>query len=121
MAVTSELCRRIEEISPGATVDLTGGTTLGQLVAAVSRMDLFLTNDSGPMHIADVLGTPLVAVFGPTSDVRTGPYRQRDHVVRLDIDCAPCYQRTCDRMACMKQLAPEVVIEKMTRVLQSNQ
>jgi lipopolysaccharide heptosyltransferase II len=115
--VTHRLRDAVNETVAASAVDLTGRTTLAELVAAIARADLFLTNDSGPMHIADALGTPLVAVFGPTNPVRTGPYRQRNHVVRLDIDCAPCYRRRCDRMRCMTELAPEVVYEKVVAVL----
>ena len=55
-------------------IDLAGATAVGLLPALLSKASLLITNDSGPMHIAAAVGTPVVALFGPTSAVRTGPY-----------------------------------------------
>jgi heptosyltransferase I len=77
-------------------------------------MDLLVTVDSGPMHWADALGVPLVAIFGATDPVRTGPYRQLDHVVAKDgLECRPCHARTCARgdLACLRTLDVETVFQ----------
>ncbi len=69
--------------------------------------------DSGPMHWADAMGVPLVAVFGATDPDRTGPYRQREHVVvREGLPCRPCHSRTCARgdLACLQTLDVETVL-----------
>jgi heptosyltransferase-2 len=74
---------------------LCGETTLGELVGVVSRLRLLLTNDSGPMHVAAALGTPLVAVFGSTDWRETPPVGETSRIVREDADCAPCLLREC--------------------------
>ncbi len=106
----SELAAQI----PGA-LNLCGKTTLMQLVALMERARLVITNDSGPMHIAAALGRPLVAVFGPTNPVRTGPYGRPECVVRANIDCMPCYRRQCSHRSCLEKLAIEPVLATAAR------
>jgi heptosyltransferase-2 len=74
---------------------LCGETTLGELVGVLSRLRLLLTNDSGPMHLAAALGTPLVAVFGSTDWRETPPVGETSRIVREEADCAPCLLREC--------------------------
>ena len=96
---------------PGA-VNLAGRTTLNQLTALLERADLVVANDSGPMHIASALGRPLVALFGPTHPVRTGPYGRPDTVLRLAMPCAPCYSRSCCHQSCLRWLTAEQALNK---------
>jgi lipopolysaccharide heptosyltransferase I len=98
-------------------LDVTGRTTLPQLVALLRRASLVIANDSGPMHIAAALGRPLVAMFGPTNPHRTGPWRRDDSVVRVDIPCSPCYSRRCSHTSCMKWLPVEAVLNVAARQL----
>ena len=101
------------EIGEGAR-SLCGQTDLPGLCALLRGMDLLITVDSGPMHWADALGVPLVAVFGATDPARTGPFRQRDHVVVKDgLDCRPCHSRICARgdLACLRTLEVEAVFQ----------
>lgn len=98
-------------------IDLTGRTTLLQLVALLERADLVVSNDSGPMHIAAALGRPLVAPFGPTNPVRTGPYGRMRGVVRLDIPCSPCYSRRCSHQSCLQKLDSTMVMDAVMRQL----
>jgi heptosyltransferase-2 len=79
----------------GSARVLCGDTTLAGLVGVLSELRLLLTNDSGPMHLAAALGTPLVAVFGSTDWTETGPVSERARVVREDTECAPCRLREC--------------------------
>jgi heptosyltransferase-2 len=74
---------------------LSGETSLAGLVGVLSRLRLLLTNDSGPMHLAAALGTPLVAVFGSTDWAETAPVGNRATLVREHVDCAPCMLREC--------------------------
>jgi len=105
---------------PGA-VDVCGETTLGQLAALIQRATICVTNDSGPMHMAVALGTPVVSAFGPTNPVRTGPYRQPQSVVRTGVACSPCYIRAlrdCPHdHRCMTTLSPAMMIERIERAL----
>jgi ADP-heptose:LPS heptosyltransferase len=103
---------------PGAA-NLTGQTTLRQLVALLRRAALVIANDSGPMHIAAALNRPLVTIFGPTNPLRTGPYGRDDSVVRLDIPCSPCYSRKCSHISCMKWLNIEPVLETAGKQMES--
>jgi len=110
--------QKVASLMDTKPVVLAGKISLAQMIALVSRARLLLTNDSGPMHIADALGTPLVAVFGPTNPVRTGPYRQRTHVVRADVACAPCYRKVCAKAECMREVTPEMVMQKARQVFE---
>jgi ADP-heptose:LPS heptosyltransferase len=105
-AVDSPLAAQI----PGAR-DLTGKTNLRQLVALLERAELVIANDTGPMHIAAALGRPMVAIYGPTSPDRTGPYGRLGTVVYLDIACRPCYGRHCSHISCMRKLPTESILD----------
>jgi len=98
-----------------APINVVGKTNLRQLVAMLSRADLVIANDSGPMHIASALGKPLVTMFGPTNPIRTGPYGRLDSVVRVDIPCSPCYSRRCSHTSCMKWLGVQDVLDEAQR------
>ena len=90
-----------------------GKTDLPGLCALLKGLDMLVTVDSGPMHWADALGVPLVAVFGATNPDRTGPYRQRTHVVAKEgLACRPCHARNCARgdLACLRTLDVETVL-----------
>jgi lipopolysaccharide heptosyltransferase I len=93
-------------------INLAGRTTLPQTIALLERAALVIANDSGPMHIAAALGRPLVALYGPTSPLLTGPYERMDAVVRLDLPCSPCYARTCSHQSCLKWLEIEQVLQR---------
>jgi lipopolysaccharide heptosyltransferase II len=95
---------------PGAS-DLSGRTTLRQMVEILERADLVVANDTGPMHIAAALGRPLVTPYGPTNPVRTGPYRREASVIRIDLPCSPCYSRRCSHQSCLQWLRIEPVLE----------
>jgi heptosyltransferase-2 len=71
-------------------VDLSSGTDLLTVAAVIQQLDLFVTGDTGPMHLAHAVGTPVVAVFGPSDPRRYAPRGRRDAVVRIDLPCSPC-------------------------------
>jgi heptosyltransferase-2 len=90
---------------------LTGKTSLPRLAALLSLADLFVTNDSGPMHLANTLKVPLVALFGPTEPSRTGPYQQPARVIHKGAPCWPCSYRQCPYdHRCMMDISPEEVL-----------
>ena len=78
-------------------VNAAGKTALRELAYLVKHAKLMVTTDSGPMHIAAAMGTPVVALFGPTSPRRTGPYTERALIVGPQLACSPCFKRTCAR------------------------
>lgn len=102
-------------------LDLTGQTTLPQLVALIARAELVIANDSGPMHIAAAMNKPLITPFGPTNPIRTGPYQRPESVVRVDVPCSPCYSKRCSHVSCMKLLRPELVLLQTSRLKTSTQ
>ena len=84
------------------------------------RCDALVTNDTGPMHVAVALGVPVVALFGPTEPTRTGPYRQLDSVLRIDLECAPCLKASCrnaESLACLNRISVDRVLSKLTSIL----
>lgn len=94
-------------------IDLSGATTVGLLPAFLSKASMLITNDSGPMHIAAAVGTPVVALFGPTSEVRTGPYGAGHVVLTEPVPCRPCFSRTCHNslpLECLRAVSPERVL-----------
>ncbi|HLY15689.1 MAG TPA: lipopolysaccharide heptosyltransferase II [Bryobacteraceae bacterium] len=87
-----------------------GETTLRQFIDLAAACRLFLTNDSGAMHIASALDVPTVAVFGATDDTTTGPTGARARVVREHVECSPCLLRTCPiDHRCMTRVTAERV------------
>ena len=99
---------------------LCGDTTLTELVALLAGADLLLTNDSGTMHVAAALGTPLVAVFGPTDWRETAPVGTRHRLVREGVHCAPCMLRDCPiDHRCMTAVAADRVTGAAREVLAS--
>ena len=106
----------VRAAAPG-TMDVTGQTSLSDVVALTRRAAVVVTNDSGLMHIAAALGRRTVSVFGPTNPVQVGPYGQPEGVVRLDLACSPCNYRRLSQCpnehACMMDLTVEMVMERV--------
>ena len=105
-----------EEVSEGLSVEhhnLAGKTSLREFMAIAKRLELFLTNDSGPMHIGAALGTATLAIFGSTSVELTGPLGPRVKVVSDTLDCAPCFERECPdgHYECLTNVDPERVFD----------
>ncbi len=92
---------------------------LADLAAALSRLDLLLTNDSGPMHLAAALGVPCLALFGPTDPARTRPQGNRHRVLYTDRWCSPCFQRRCPLLhhRCLRELEVDQVVDGAARML----
>lgn len=120
------LARRVRELAGlgrGELADLAGRTSLPEMIALVDGAAIAVMHDSGPMHLATALNKPMVAIYGPTSPKRTGPYRRPDAVTRLDLPCSPCYiKRTADcpyEHRCMRELSPDVVSGKVKALVAS--
>ncbi len=98
-------------------IDLSGRTTVGQLPTLLSQASLLVTNDSGPLHVAAAVRTPVVALFGPTSPVRTGPYGPSHLVLTHQTVCSPCFSRSCthsEPLACLTHVTPDQVFAAIT-------
>ena len=111
--------RRLEQTAGQMLHDFTGRTTLLQCAALMEEADLVVTCDSGPMHLAAAVGTPVLALFGPTDPARTGPYGPGHRVIRAGVECAPCLRRRCPReeRICMTALSVDRVFEAASEML----
>lgn len=113
--------RGIEEIRAamtGKAVSLAGKTTLKDLAALYERVNLLITTDTGPMHLAAAVGTPVVALFGPTAPWRTGPFGSGHIILRAEIACSPCLKKQCERgHACMEQTTVDQVVRATLTLL----
>ncbi len=96
-------------LGPNEAIDLCGQTSLPQLAAVASEVDLFLSNDTGPLHLAAATGSRVVGVYTCTSPARTGPYGTNSIAVTSCVWCAPSFVKTCSRLECMSELTPERV------------
>ncbi len=105
------LAKRIVQLSNKDIVDVSGQLSIRELGALIKRCDCFISNDTGPMHIAAILKTPLVAIFGPGFITRFDPRNISEKVIVLyqKTDCAPCNKITCGSMDCLKAISPAEV------------
>lgn len=114
---SEEKVKRISNDLGPRVFNLSGTTTLRQLMALINECDLFLTNDSGPMHMASALGTRTVALFGSTSPKATGPIRSA-RVIKKPVSCSPCFKRECPiDFRCMKSISVEEVHQTLLEEL----
>jgi heptosyltransferase-2 len=113
-AAGAPLVNAICQGMPERVLNLAGKTNLRELVALIQQCKVFLTNDSGPMHIAAALKTPLVALFGSTSDIKTGPSYGNAKVIHKHVECSPCYKRVCPiDFRCMKRIEVDEVYQAL--------
>ncbi len=102
--------RQIEERMRARPHCLSGRTSLATLMGLLSQCDLMVTNDSGPMHLAAALGTPLVALFGSTDEIATGPLGHNTVVIHKHVACSPCLLRECPiDLRCFDRIGVEEV------------
>ncbi|MGV8058433.1 MAG: lipopolysaccharide heptosyltransferase I [Smithellaceae bacterium] len=100
-------------------VNLGGETSLAELAYLYKKSQMVITTDSGPMHLAAAVKTPVIALFGPTDPARTGPYGDGHTIIRTKLPCSPCLLKTCPTKKCMQDILPEqvfaVVEEKLKK------
>lgn len=114
MKLISEISVALQDPSGNAT-----GFSLQELAALIKKSDVLVTNDSGPMHIAAAVGTPVVALFGPTEPARTGPYTENCIVIKKEMDCSPCFRSRCTKKSfeCMEFITVDEVFEAVKKLL----
>ncbi|GAB4535405.1 MAG: lipopolysaccharide heptosyltransferase II [Thermodesulfovibrionia bacterium] len=103
-------------------LNMAGRTTLRELIALISECDVFITNDSGPMHIASALSVPTVAIFGSTNPSTTSPFGEGNRVVYKGLPCSPCLKRECPEghLRCMKDITVHDVFSALKEVIPVN-
>jgi heptosyltransferase II len=116
-----QLCEDIARLAGGNVLNLAGKTSLRQLMALLKLCRVLLTNDSGPMHVAAALGTPVVVPFGSTSPELTGPGLPGDprhRLLKSSAPCAPCFRRDCPiDFRCMTGITPDHVSDSIFQLL----
>ena len=97
-------------------LDLAGRTDLRELAALFSQSPVAVCTDTGVMHLAAAMGSKVAALFGPTAPWRTGPYGGGHKVLRLGLECSPCFRRQCPKPRCLTELEPGKVLEAVTEL-----
>jgi len=119
-AAASVQAKTINRALDGRALDVTGRTTILQLAALLSCCTVLVTNDTGPMHVACAVQTPVVAIFGSTDPIATGPLGDKATILRDKLPCSPCLRRTCPEghLRCMKNVPVENAVNAVLQQLQ---
>lgn len=109
----------VQKISGAHPIDASGKTTIKQLAALIEKCALFIGNDTGPMHIAVAIGTPVLALFGPDNPYRTGPYGMKNKILYHELPCSPCIRNpTCGgEFTCLKLITVQDVMKEAEDML----
>jgi len=113
------VCAELELGLGRQAVNMAGKLGLAETGGLLKEMDLLISNDSGPVHMAAAVGTPTLVVFGPSDPKRTGPYGDHHRVASAHLPCQPCFSRTCHRdgIPCLSGVTPEHVGELALEML----
>jgi lipopolysaccharide heptosyltransferase II len=98
-------------------INACGKTTVNELAALIGKCNVFISADSSPLHIASAVGTPFIALFGPTDVRRHLPPGKNCIVISKDLNCSPCYRTKCRTNRCMKSISAEEVLEAIDKLL----
>jgi heptosyltransferase-1 len=112
-----EAVQEITSLMQEKGINLSGKTDLLTLAALYEKADCLISTDTGPMHMAAAIGTPVIALFGPTAPWRTGPFGSGHTIIRTGIPCSPCFQRQCSQLDCMKEIEVEKVLNAVANVI----
>ena len=113
-----ETAQEVQKSAKTRLIDLSGKTTLREAIYLISQCRLFISNDSGLMHVAGALNIPTVAIFGSTNPGTTAPMGSRSVIVRHEVPCSPCLKKTCPvDFRCMKLVAVEDVLQTAYKLL----
>ena len=105
-----ETAQEVQKLARTKLINLAGKTNLREAIYLISQCSLFISNDSGLMHIAGALNVPTVAIFGSTNPVTTSPVGNKSVIVRHEVSCSPCLKKTCPTdFRCMKLISVEDV------------
>ena len=99
-------------------IDIAGMTNLKEAIALIARCSLFISNDSGLMHVAGALGVPTIALFGSTNPATTSPVGEKSVIIHHDVDCSPCLKPVCPTdFRCMEMIGVEEVCAAARKLL----
>ncbi len=111
-----ELALTIQKNTQAKIYNIIGKTTLKQLAYIMGQSMLFIGGDTGPMHLAVAMDTPVITIFGPTDPVRNGPYGSDNIILKANISCSPCFKKNCPTVECMRQVSPEDVFQAILEI-----
>ena len=122
--MASDIEKRLVELGVQSVTNIAGKTSIQELCAKIGSLSLFITNDSGPMHIAAAYQVPTVAIFGPTRYKETSQWHnKKSQIARVEVDCAPCMKRECplpstskEYHQCMKKVDVTLVLEAIKKL-----
>lgn len=111
--IANNIISKIPEELKSSCVNLTGKTSLIEAVDLIAICQTVISNDSGLMHVAASVGCDIIAIYGSTSPNYTPPLSNHVQIVSTDIECRPCFKRTCPKkhLKCLKDIKPEMVLE----------
>jgi len=113
-----EIAQEVKKLAHTELINLAGKTTLREAIYLISQCRLFISNDSGLMHIAGALNIPTIALFGSTNPVTTAPAGNKSIIVRREVSCSPCLKETCPTdFRCMKLISVKDVFEAAQNLL----
>jgi len=118
-----ELADEITKTMRSEPIVMSGKTSLAQTAALIEKCRLFISNDSGLLHVSGAVNTPGIGIFGPTNPKRTGPYSDSSSVIRKELACIPCYQGKpvrCSHLECLNLITVAEVFEEARKRLEKD-
>lgn len=113
-----ETAQRVQDAAGGTAVNIAGQTDLSEAIGLISRCSIFITNDSGLMHVAGALGVPTLAIYGSTNPVTTPPPGKNSVIIRKEVPCSPCLKKVCPTdFRCMEDIKAAEVINTAKAML----
>lgn len=113
-----EAAQTVQDAMGGTALNIAGQTDLSEAIALISRCSIFITNDSGLMHVAGALGVPTLAIYGSTNPVTTPPPGKNSVIIRKEVPCSPCLKKVCPTdFRCMEDITTSEVVEKAKAIL----
>jgi len=118
-----ELAEKLMKLTSVPFIDLIGKTTLKQAAATIRKCRLFITHDSGLMHLAAASGTPTISIFGPTNPLKLAPLGNKHIYIKKELSCSPCYRdgvfADCKHQTCLKKIKPLHILQLARSMLNS--
>lgn len=118
-AIATDIINHLDLANQASIFNLCGDTELSEAIDLIDTADLVVSNDSGLMHIAAALQKTLIAIYGPTSPNFTPPLAHNAHIVQIDVDCGPCFQRICPEYHhhCMQGVNSEQIVHLINSII----
>lgn len=107
----------VKSLKAAKIINACGKTSVNELAALIKKCNVFISADSSPLHVASAVGTPFIALFGPTDSRRHLPPGKNCIMINKDLDCSPCYKTKCRSKRCMTDISPEEVLAAIDKLI----